>query len=286
MDVAHVIWLGGNSMKVRKLVNSILTFGMVLILFISLPIFENTVYAGNALEAKLNISSQKVVKGKTFSLRVYNLKSNQTVTYSSSRPGIAIVDQNGVITGVDNGNATVTAKIFEAGKLVTTLSCSITVGPPAIGIMISKENLEIRVGEQARLSYIIFPINTAEMPVYSSNDESIASVTPGGRVVGEAPGKTHVFCMISKGVYATCEVTVLSDEEAESAEIPGEEDLRLDNDDNIIITEPAFVPLPDEGDVDPEFDPEPETESAPEEDAQTEEHSDEAVTHTSQDVSE
>ncbi len=258
---------------------------MVLILFISLPVFEHTVYAGNALEAKLNISSQKVVKGKTFSLRVYNLKSNQTVSFTSSRPGIATVDSNGLITAVDNGTAIVTAKIFEAGKLVTTLSCSITVGPPASRILLSRPDLTIRVGETAKLEHIIFPYNTVEMPVYLSNDESIASVSPRGRVVGEAPGKTHVFCMISNGAFMSCEVTVLSDEEAESAEIPGEEDLRLDNDDNIIISDPAFVPLPDDGDIDPEFDPEPETNDAPT-DTQTEEHSDEAVTHTSQDVSE
>ncbi len=244
-------------MKVRKLVNSILTFGMVLILFISLPVFENTVYAGNSLEAKLNISSQKVVKGKTFNLRVYNLKSNQTVNYSSSDLKIASVDANGIITAVDNGTATITAKIFEAGKLVTSLSCSITVGPPAIAIMISKLNLDLLVGEQARLSYIIFPINTAEMPVYSSNDESIASVTPGGRVLGEAPGKTHVFCMISKGVYATCEVNVRSEDATEPGiEDNKEENISLDDDDNVIITAPDFVPLPNRNDIDPIIDDE------------------------------
>ncbi len=208
-----VIWLGGNSMKVRRLVNSILTFGMVLFLFITLPIFEQQVYAGNALEAKLNISSQKVVKGKTFNLRVYNLKSNQSVVFSSSRPGVAAVDSSGIVTGVDNGSATITAKIYEAGKLITTLSCSITVGPPAIAIMISKLSLDLEVGDQARLSYIVFPNNTAEIPVYSSNNEAVASITPGGRVIGESVGQTHVFCMISKGVYATCEVTVRAKEE-------------------------------------------------------------------------
>ncbi len=203
-------------MKVRKLVNSILTFGMVLILFIILPVGENTAYAGNVLEAKLNITSQKVVKGKTFNLRVYNLKANQSVVFSSSRPGVATVDTNGVITGIENGTAIITAKIYETGKLLSTLSCSITVGPPAVAIMISKLSLELTVGDQARLSYIVFPITTAETPVYLSNDESVVSITPGGRVFGEAPGLTHVFCMISKGVYATCEVTVLP--QAEPAE--------------------------------------------------------------------
>ncbi len=237
----NVIWLGGNSMKVRKLVNSILTFGMVLILFIILPMPTTSAYAGNVLEAKLNITSQKVVKGKTFNLRVYNLKANQSVVFNSSRPGVATVDSNGVITGVDNGTTIVTAKIYETGKLITTLSCSITVGPPAVAIMISKLNLELVVGDQARLSYIVFPINTAEMPVYLSNDESVVSITPGGRVFGEAPGLTHVFCMISKGVYATCEVTVLPQAEPTEGEETTEE--------KAVITDesPVEAPVPEEG---------------------------------------
>ncbi len=205
-------------MKVRKLVNSILTFGMVFILFITLPVFEQTAYAGNALEAKLNVSSQKVVKGKTFTLRVYNLKSNQTVTFSSSRPGVATVNSYGVVSAIDNGNATITAKVYEAGKIVTSLTCDITVGPPAIAVMISKLSLDLVVGEQARLTYLVFPINTAEAAIYSSNDESVASVSPGGRVIGEGPGSTRIFCMISKGVYATCEVTVHPKEEEPESE--------------------------------------------------------------------
>lgn len=235
-------------MKVRKLVYSILTFGMVLFLFISLPV--HTVYAGNALEAKLNISTQKVVKGKTFNLRVYNLKTSQTVVFSSSRPGVATVDQNGLVTGVDNGTAIITAKIYEAGKLVTTLSCTITVGPPAIAIMISKLSLELEVGDQARLSYIVFPINTAEKPVYSSNDESVASVSPGGRVYGEAPGQTHVFCMISKGVYATCEVTVKAAEVKSETEEPESADSVQDT--SLSVTEDnsvSEVPVSDDSSV-------------------------------------
>ncbi len=207
-------------MKVRKLVNSILTFGMVLILFITLPMFEQTAYAGNALEAKLNVSSAEIVKGKSFSLRVYNLKSNQTVTFNSSRPGVASVDSNGVILARDNGNATISARIFESGKIVTTLACSVKVGPPAQAVLISSYNLDLKVGDQARLSHLLFPINTVETPVYTSNDESVASVSPGGRVVGEGVGQTNIFCIISKG-YATCEVTVHPAEEAQvAAEAP------------------------------------------------------------------
>ena len=217
-------------MKVRRLVNSILTFGMVFFLFITLPVFEQTAYAGNALEPKLNVSSQKIVKGKTFSLRIYNLKSSYSVVYNSSRPGIATVDSSGVVLARDNGETTVTARIFDGSKIVTTLVCTISVGPPAVSIMISKLDLDLAVGEQFKLSYLIFPTNTAETPVYSSNDESIASVTPGGRVKGEGVGQTQIYCMISRGTYATCAVNVYSDEPEPEPEEESEPSVIMDQD--------------------------------------------------------
>ncbi len=207
-------------MKVRKLINSILTFSVVFILFIALPVFEQTAYAGNNLQPKINISSQKIVKGKSFKLRVYNLTDSQSVIFNSSAPGIASVSSDGLVTGISKGNATVTARVFEGNKIVTTLDCSITVGLPAAGVMISKHNLDIEVGDQARLEYILFPLEAVETPVFTSNDESVASVSPGGRVIGEGAGQTNVYCMISNGAYATCEVTVRSKEVPEPVQEP------------------------------------------------------------------
>jgi hypothetical protein len=243
-------------MKVRKLVNSILTFGMVLILFITLPMFEQKAYAANALEAKLNVSSAEIVKGKSFSLRVYNLKSSQTVVFNSSRPGVASVDSSGVILARDNGNATISARIFEAGKIVTTLACSVKVGPPAQGVLISSYNLDLMVGDQARLTHLLFPINTVETPVYTSKDESIASVSPGGRVTGEGAGQTSIYCIISKG-FATCEVTVHPTEEAKPAAETTEvkENVEAPQSDAV---EPTIAEEPDEQPDEQQTDAEPE----------------------------
>jgi len=196
-------------MKVRKIKNSILTFGMVLILFIALPVFERTAYAGTAKLAKLNVTSQEIVKGKTFTLRVYNLKPGQVPVYISKRPSVADVDDNGVVTALEKGNATIQVRIMEGTRTVKTLHCNITVGVPASGVMISKLDLTLEVGDQARLTYIVFPLEAVENPVFSTSDATIASVTPGGRVIGENEGQAQVYCSISNGAYATCDVTVI-----------------------------------------------------------------------------
>ncbi len=217
-------------MKVRKLVSTILTFGLILILFVTLPYASiSKVYAAeNALTAKLNVNSQSVVKGKSFYLRVYNLKDTQTVSFTSSKPSVATVNSAGRIDAVSIGTSTISAKIYDNGKYTETLTCKITVGPPAVAVMVSKLSLELHVGDKAKLSYIVFPINTAETPVFSSNDEEIASVSAGGKVTAVSAGTTTVFCMIANGKYAKCNVTVVQDDEDATYVLP-------DDDDNDIV---------------------------------------------------
>ena len=263
-------------MKVRKVVNTILTFGMILILFVSLPVFDHQAYAATTLEAKLNVNSQKIVKGKTFNLRVYNLKTNQTVAYSTSKAAIATVDSYGKVTAVSNGTATISAKIYENGKLSNTLTCEITVGPPALGILCSDQKLELKIGEKKKLSYLVFPLSTVERPVYSSNDESIATVSAGGKVTGESAGVTTVFCMIANGKYVECEVTVL-DEEADEDEITDDPN---DGENEDVVDEDSEI----DGAFDDESGIDSDEADDPEENKDFTDKEDDVVTHTSAEV--
>ncbi len=236
-------------MKVRKLVGTILTFGLILILFVSLPYtgLTSTYAAENALTAKLNVNSQSVVKGKSFYLRVYNLKDNQTVSFTSSKTSVATVDSSGKVKAVSTGTADISAKIYDNGKLTDTLNCQITVGPPAVAIMISKLSLTLHVGQKAKLSYIIFPINTAETPIFSSNDEKVARVSAGGTVTAESIGTTTIFCKIASGKYAKCVVNVVADDV-----IIDEDSEEISLDDLYTVASPELLDITEDTDDSPE----------------------------------
>lgn len=165
------------------------------------------------LEIKLNVKSKSIVKEKSYNLRVYNVLENHKISYKSSDSAIASVDEHGVVTGVDYGSATITVTVKEGSKTVATLTCDITVGPPAISVKLTKTDLFMVVGKKTTLKTILQPYNTVEEIKFISNDASIVTVSPGGRITANAEGATHIFAMIDNGKYDTCKVTVLSEED-------------------------------------------------------------------------
>ena len=204
-------------MKVNKLVKSIFSFGLILILFVTLPVFEQKTYAAE-IGAMLNVGSQPVVIGRTFKLKVYNLTEDQTVTYRSSTPSVASVDANGTILGVSNGYATVYAIVKENGKVVSNLHCSIYVGPAAHTIWLKKSKVDMQVGEKYLLEKVIMPTSTAEVPRFVSNDPTVVSVSAGGKLTGKSVGSTYVFCMLESGAFAPCKVNVYDNSTEETVE--------------------------------------------------------------------
>lgn len=165
------------------------------------------------LEIKLNVKSKSIVKEKSYNLRVYNVLENHKISYKSSDSAIASVDEHGVVTGVDYGSAAITVTVKEGSKTVATLTCDITVGPPAISVKLTKTDLFMVVNKKTTLKTILQPYNTVEEIKFISNDSSIVTVSPGGRITANAEGTTHIFAMIDNGKYDTCKVTVLSEED-------------------------------------------------------------------------
>lgn len=79
---------------------------------------------------------------------------------------------------------------------------------PVENITLNKSSIEIDVGESQTLLATIAPSNsTNNKIVWSSNDESIATVDSTGKVLGIADGSTQVYATID-GYSASCEIIV------------------------------------------------------------------------------
>ena len=217
-------------MRLKDYLKGLFIFGLILFLGVSFPVNDVlTAYADETQDIKLNVNSQTIVKGKSFSLYVYNLNEGQEVSYVSSSPAIASVDENGVITGYLVGSSTILVTVTEGENTVVHLSCDIKVGPPAISVQFSRLELSMIVGQKLTLERIVQPLTAVEAPKFSSYNKTIASVSAGGRVTAKTEGATYIFAQLDNGRFAVCKVyvypegTVLEVEEA--PEVPATDTL-------------------------------------------------------------
>lgn len=125
--------------------------------------------------------------------------------YSSSNEGVVTVDQDGNLTPVTAGTASVYAKL---PKLNIERECKVTVIAPIEKITLSKSDASINAGEMVKLSCTTYP-ETPDTSIlqWSTSDSSIATVDASGTVTGV--GKGIAFIKVSyKDVYAVCAVSV------------------------------------------------------------------------------
>lgn len=125
--------------------------------------------------------------------------------YSSSNEGVVTVDQDGNLTPVSAGTASVYAKL---PKLNIERECKVTVIAPIEKITLSKSDASINVGEMVKLSCTTYP-ETPDTSIlqWSTSDSSIATVDASGTVTGVGNG--IAFIKVSyKDVYAVCAVSV------------------------------------------------------------------------------
>ncbi len=159
---------------------------------------------------------------------IYTLKAtvkpddatDKTVTWASSKTDVAIVDNNGKVTGVNNGVASITAT--SGGK---SASCKVNVVVTVKSVSLSQTTATIAVGQDPlTLTATVSPANAADKTVtWISSNPSVATVN-NGVVTAIDAGITTITAEAS-GMTAACEVTVTIPVESISLNKP---DLALD----------------------------------------------------------
>ena len=160
----------------------------------------------------LSAQSSSISIGGTSQLTVGYEPSTTTVknvTYSSSSESIATVSNGGLVTGIAQGSATITATA-EAENGTIKATTTITVTPIAVtSVSLSSNSETIKVGKTVTLTPTISPSNATNKNVtWTSSNTSIATVS-GGVVTGVAAGQaTITVTTVSGSKTATCTVTV------------------------------------------------------------------------------
>jgi len=116
--------------------------------------------------------------------------SNTTVEWFSENEEIATVDENGLITGVAVGSTTITVTTYDGNKSATYSISVVAEAIPTESVTITSKNnkTEIAVDENLQLTASVLPENTTDSLIWSSSDETIATVNNAGLVTAKNAG--------------------------------------------------------------------------------------------------
>ena len=136
--------------------------------------------------------------------------TNNTVTWSSSNPEVATVD-NGVVTAVSAGEAIITVTTEDGAK---TATCKVTVNAPqtvpVTGVTLDKAELTLEKGSTGTLTATVAPQNATNNTVtWSSSNPEFVTVA-NGTVTAVSAGTATITVTTADGNHkATCTVTVI-----------------------------------------------------------------------------
>lgn len=124
------------------------------------------------------------------------------VVYTSGDATIATVDENGVITGVAEGETTITATVGE-------LSASRTVSVIIPVERLEAESMMLHLADgPASLTYTVVPKNFTGELTFASANNAIVTVDANGQITPVAVGDTNVTVTAPNGMTATAAVHV------------------------------------------------------------------------------
>lgn len=124
------------------------------------------------------------------------------VVYTSGDAAIATVDENGVITGVAEGETTITATVGE-------LSASRTVSVIIPVDSLTAEDISLHLADGAApLTYVVTPEHFTGNLTFASANNAIVTVDANGQITPVAAGDTNVTVTAPNGMTATAQIRV------------------------------------------------------------------------------
>ncbi len=154
-----------------------------------------------------------LAKGATSQLTVEftptDTTDTKTIQWESDNPTVATVDSNGLVTAHSAGTANIKATVNNL-----TSVCAVNVTVPSTGIAVSQNQVDIVEGRKVSVTASLLPADTTDTATYvwSSADDTIATVDQSGNITGVKEGTTQITVSASvtrSGAYtAAINVTV------------------------------------------------------------------------------
>lgn len=141
----------------------------------------------------------------------------QNLSWSSTDPQLATVDENGLVTAVAEGSVSIGAVYRDpiSGTVWEPLYCKLTIlkaHVPVQGVALSPPEMEVYIGQSLAVTPVFTPADATDQGVtYQSSDDSVATVDTAGMVTGVTSGSAVIICRTNEGGFVgTSNVTVIS----------------------------------------------------------------------------
>ncbi len=129
------------------------------------------------------------------------------LTFKSRRPEIATVDENGIVTGLAKGEVTIEAKATDGSGV--SASVRLNVQQDVTGITLKQTDLVLSVKKSVQLEATVLPkdANNKKL-IWTSSDETIATVGKDGRVTGKKAGYCVITCTSENNPAISASVSI------------------------------------------------------------------------------
>lgn len=129
------------------------------------------------------------------------------VTFTSSDPKVAQVDESGTVTALAPGEAEI--RVTSADASGVTAVMKVTVLPDSQQIRLEVEEASLFPGEAVSLGASLYPLNAYDWSIqYSSSNSSIAAVSEDGLIRAVSPGIAEITVAPGDGNCPSRTVTV------------------------------------------------------------------------------
>ena len=153
--------------------------------------------------------------------------SDHEVSYSSSNPQVATVDENGNITALTSGSTVITVKAKENN---VQAQIEIFVYSKVTGITLDQSEIYMQVGDSFKINANIEPEDANNKNIlYKSSSEETAQIDTNGYITAKQEGETTITAMSEENQEIKKECKVIVVRRMEDSEIHFDSSLRVNS---------------------------------------------------------
>lgn len=168
---------------------------------------KEVIKAKNIKKAKKSKQIKTATVGKPVRLKVKLSPANATETpvWTSSKPKVATVSQDGKVTPKKKGKTKITAQIANGKKVTWKIKVKEL---KAKKISLNKKKVTLHAGETLKLKAKLKPKGSTAKIKWKSSKKKVASISKNGTVTARKKGKAVITAQLPNGKKAKCKITV------------------------------------------------------------------------------
>ena len=161
---------------------------------IRIDVIDKIIYTAQINLTPATLSTYPNVKTTVTAIVLPNNVTYKRLIWSSSNTAIATVDQNGLVTGIAAGTATITAQATDGSGTKGTVAVEVIKVIPIESISVNTTFTDgMAEGERMVIDFNVTPAGASKQLVrWSSNNEAAVKVSADGILTGIAPGQAVI----------------------------------------------------------------------------------------------